>query len=257
MPSHPSAADAIRDRAAHWAARLNDNDLSDAERDSAAGVAAGRSAPRDRVSRAQRVHRTGPGFPAGPPGAPGRLHSGRLSGARSPAALGAGRPPWPRAVWLRSWPRAGSCPDLHARAASALHHATGEIRTVTLRGRQRRLSEHAHRSCSGCGGERRAPRAFSAPARPCSTSSTTLRGPFRVVLDNSEIQVLGTRFNVYRKKDGEVTVTVLEGKVAVKELGQAATRPAWERELDANQRIVYRPLGLMQRRAERHRGPAP
>jgi transmembrane sensor len=69
--------------------------------------------------------------------------------------------------------------------------------------------------------------------------------PFHVVLDNSEIQVRGTRFNVYRKKSGEVVVTVLEGTVDVQELGQASARPAWKRELHAGERIVYRPIGLI------------
>jgi transmembrane sensor len=69
--------------------------------------------------------------------------------------------------------------------------------------------------------------------------------PFHVVLDNSEIQVLGTRFNVYRKKSGDVVVTVLEGTVGVQELGQGSTRPAWKRELHAGERIVYRPIGLI------------
>jgi transmembrane sensor len=69
--------------------------------------------------------------------------------------------------------------------------------------------------------------------------------PFHVVLENSEIQVRGTRFNVYRKKSGEVVVTVLEGTVDVQEMGQRSERPAWKRELHAGQRIVYRPIGLI------------
>jgi transmembrane sensor len=69
--------------------------------------------------------------------------------------------------------------------------------------------------------------------------------PFLVVLDNSEIGVLGTRFNVYRKKDGETVVTVLEGVIDVQEHGQARTQPAWHRRLHANQQLSYRPLGLL------------
>jgi len=68
--------------------------------------------------------------------------------------------------------------------------------------------------------------------------------PFHVVLDNSEIRVLGTRFNVYRKADGETSVTVLEGTVDVHEHGTSG-KPAWQRRLSANQQIVYRPLGLL------------
>jgi transmembrane sensor len=70
--------------------------------------------------------------------------------------------------------------------------------------------------------------------------------PFQVVLDNSEIQVRGTRFNVYRKKSGEVVVTVLEGTVDVQEFGENSASPAWKRELHADERIVYRPIGLIQ-----------
>ncbi len=69
--------------------------------------------------------------------------------------------------------------------------------------------------------------------------------PFNVELENSEIQVRGTRFNVYRKKSEEVVVTVLEGTVDVQELGQGRERPAWKRELHAGDRIVYRPTGLI------------
>lgn len=73
--------------------------------------------------------------------------------------------------------------------------------------------------------------------------------PFRVLLDNSEIQVLGTRFNIYRKNSGEVIVTVLEGTVEVREFGQkhggGDGRPQWKRLLHANQQIEYRPIGLM------------
>ncbi len=63
--------------------------------------------------------------------------------------------------------------------------------------------------------------------------------PFRVLLDNSEIRVLGTRFNVYRKKSGEVEVSVLEGAVEVHDLNQG-----WTRQVKANQSIAYQSNGL-------------
>ena len=69
--------------------------------------------------------------------------------------------------------------------------------------------------------------------------------PFRVMLDNSEIRVLGTRFNVYRKNSGEVVVTVLEGTVQVQEYGQRSGSAEWVRKIRANQQIEYRPIGLM------------
>ena len=73
--------------------------------------------------------------------------------------------------------------------------------------------------------------------------------PFRVVLDNIEIEVLGTRFNVYRKSNGEIIVTVLEGKVAVKERGKAGSAVPWRREVAANQRVVLSPRRGHQRGA--------
>src|SRR5690606_36555635 len=44
----------------------------------------------------------------------------------------------------------------------------------------------------------------------------------------------------------EVTVSVLDGVVKVREVGTGAdrTRPGWERELRANQRLAYGPAGL-------------
>jgi transmembrane sensor len=69
--------------------------------------------------------------------------------------------------------------------------------------------------------------------------------PFRVVLDSSEIRVVGTRFNVYRKSNSAVVVTVLEGTVEVQSDVRRNGRPAWKRELHANQQIVYRPEGLL------------
>ncbi|MET0659942.1 MAG: FecR domain-containing protein [Steroidobacteraceae bacterium] len=67
--------------------------------------------------------------------------------------------------------------------------------------------------------------------------------PFTVILDASEIRVLGTRFNVRRRQNGEVVVTVLEGTVAVAQLG--STQPAWKRKLHANEQIVYGTTGLL------------
>jgi transmembrane sensor len=69
--------------------------------------------------------------------------------------------------------------------------------------------------------------------------------PFRVVLDNSVITVVGTRFNVYRKKNAEVVVTVFEGKVTVNEAPKKGVRTEWRRDLKANQQLVYQPLGLL------------
>lgn len=69
--------------------------------------------------------------------------------------------------------------------------------------------------------------------------------PFSVMLDGSEIRVLGTRFNVYRKDNGDVTVTVLEGTVEVRGFAQGPSQPEWTRRVEANQQIEYRPIGLV------------
>lgn len=69
--------------------------------------------------------------------------------------------------------------------------------------------------------------------------------PFSVILDGSEIRVLGTRFNVYRKDSGDVVVTVLEGTVEVRGFAQGPSRPEWVRRVTANQQIEYRPIGLV------------
>jgi transmembrane sensor len=68
--------------------------------------------------------------------------------------------------------------------------------------------------------------------------------PFRVVIGNSEIRVLGTRFNVYRKPNGNTTVTVLEGTVEVRGFGGGGA-PEWARTLNANDQIDYGTLGLL------------
>jgi transmembrane sensor len=70
--------------------------------------------------------------------------------------------------------------------------------------------------------------------------------PFRVTVDNSEIRDLATEFDVYRKSNGSVIVTVISGKVAVKELTAGSEQPAWsERLLNPNEQIEYTPATLI------------
>jgi transmembrane sensor len=72
--------------------------------------------------------------------------------------------------------------------------------------------------------------------------------PFLVVMDHSEIRVLGTRFNVYRKPSGDTTITVIEGTVEVRGFAQSGDQggagPEWLRTIHANEQIEYRPIGL-------------
>jgi transmembrane sensor len=72
--------------------------------------------------------------------------------------------------------------------------------------------------------------------------------PFRVMMDHSEIRVLGTRFNVYRKPTGDTTITVIEGTVEVRgyaSSGDQGASPEWVRTIHANEQIEYRPIGLV------------
>jgi transmembrane sensor len=70
--------------------------------------------------------------------------------------------------------------------------------------------------------------------------------PFRILLAHSEVQVLGTRFDVYQMANGDVRVSVVSGMVAVEGLdsGVGAT-PSWSRRLTAGQQIEYSPVGLV------------
>ncbi|TLY81112.1 MAG: DUF4880 domain-containing protein [Gammaproteobacteria bacterium] len=69
--------------------------------------------------------------------------------------------------------------------------------------------------------------------------------PFRIALERSEIRVLGTRFDVYRKSSGKVLVTVLGGAVAVAGGPRADARPGWQLQLQANDQIEYTPTGML------------
>jgi transmembrane sensor len=70
--------------------------------------------------------------------------------------------------------------------------------------------------------------------------------PFRILLENSEVQVLGTRFDVYQMANGNVRVSVVSGIVAVEGLDSGAgTPPSWSRRLISGQQIEYSPVGLV------------
>lgn len=61
--------------------------------------------------------------------------------------------------------------------------------------------------------------------------------PFWVMLGDSEIRVLATRFNVYRKADGSTTITVLEGTVEVRGFTSNDDR----RLVSMGEQLEYRP----------------
>ncbi len=127
--------------------------------------------------------------------------------------------------------------------AESFETATGENRTITFEdGSVAYLNTRTHLKWLGGMNERRV---ALLDGEALFDVVHDEKRPFIIELHNSEIQVRGTRFNVYRKKTEEVVVTVLEGTVEVQELGQRRERPAWKRELHAGERIVYRPTGLI------------
>jgi transmembrane sensor len=69
--------------------------------------------------------------------------------------------------------------------------------------------------------------------------------PFRILLAHSEVQVLGTRFDVYQMADGDVRVSVISGMVAVEALDDGQDVPSWSRRLSSGQQIEYSPVGLV------------
>jgi transmembrane sensor len=69
--------------------------------------------------------------------------------------------------------------------------------------------------------------------------------PFRIMLAHSEVQVLGTRFDVYQMADGDVRVSVMSGTVAVEALDDGQGVPSWSRRLSSGQQIEYSPVGLV------------
>jgi transmembrane sensor len=69
--------------------------------------------------------------------------------------------------------------------------------------------------------------------------------PFRILLAHSEVQVLGTQFDVYQMANGDVRVSVISGTVAVEALDNAQGAPSWSRRLNAGQQIEYSPVGLV------------
>jgi transmembrane sensor len=69
--------------------------------------------------------------------------------------------------------------------------------------------------------------------------------PFRILLAHSQVQVLGTRFDVYQMANGNVRVSVISGTVAVEALDNGEGAPSWSRRLTSGQQIEYSPVGLV------------
>ena len=72
------------------------------------------------------------------------------------------------------------------------------------------------------------------------------RRPFRILLTHSQVQVLGTSFDVYQMANGDVRVSVISGTVAVEGLDSGiAASPSWSRRLTSGEQIEYSPVGLV------------
>jgi len=70
--------------------------------------------------------------------------------------------------------------------------------------------------------------------------------PFRILLAHSQVQVLGTSFDVYQMANGDVRVSVVTGTVAVEGLDNGVgAPPSWSRRLTSGQQIEYSPVGLV------------
>jgi len=240
MSSDPLSLEVvIREQAARWAARLNDSDLSNAEREELQQwlLADVRHANEFRAHNA--ILALARDLPAD---LKARVSAFAPSNGREPAR----RWMWPSALaaaLLLALVTGGWFVLRPSLLSQSYATQTGQTRTITFkdgsvaylntRTQLKWLGGHNDRRVALLEGEA----LFDVVHDPAH--------PFSVVLDNSEIRVLGTRFNVYRKKDGETVVTVLEGAVDVRERGKSNARPAWQRRLSANQQITYRPLGLL------------
>lgn len=244
MSSDEIATDPVRDQAARWAQRLNETDLSDIEREKLHRwlLADPRHATEFRAHNAMiaLAHE----LPADLRARLSAFVPNRANGAIEP-----GRRRW-------AWPAALAAAILLALSAGgwlflergqvisqSYATGTGQTRTVTfVDGSVAYLNTRTRLKWIGTLSDRRV---AMLEGEALFDVAHDPQRPFHVLLDNSEIRVLGTRFNVYRKIDGETVVTVLEGMVDVHEHGRAGGTPAWQRRLGANQQIVYRPLGLL------------
>ena len=121
---------------------------------------------------------------------------------------------------------------------------TGESRTVVLKdGTIAHLNTQSRVKWTGVGKDRRVSLELGEVLFEVAHDASQ---PFKVTVGNSEIRDLATEFDVYRKANGSVVVTVLRGQVAVKDLGIGDAPPAWaERLLKPNEQIEFTPVSLI------------
>jgi transmembrane sensor len=119
---------------------------------------------------------------------------------------------------------------------------TGESRTIVLKDNSIvHLNTNSRIRWIGVGKDRRVALELGEALFGVSHDPTR---PFVVTVGNSEIRDLATEFDVYRRSNGSVVVTVLSGQVAIKDLG--GHPPAWaERQVKPNEQIEYSPASLI------------
>lgn len=63
--------------------------------------------------------------------------------------------------------------------------------------------------------------------------------PFHVLVGHDSIEVLGTEFDVYQRHNGDLRVSVLEGRVRIHGIPVDAASPPWQIELVAGQQATW------------------
>ncbi len=140
-------------------------------------------------------------------------------------------------VWL-------NVPSVREFTTQTYATGTGEARTVVLKdGSVAHLNTQSRIRWVGSGKDRRVVLERGEVLFEVAHDATR---PFHVTVGNSEIRDLATEFDVYRKSNGSVVVTVLSGQVAIKELTADGVAPAWnERQLHPNEQIEYTQASLI------------
>lgn len=135
-------------------------------------------------------------------------------------------------------------PSVREFATQTYATGTGEERTIVLKdGSLAHLNTQSRIRWLGSGKDRRVALEKGEVLFEVAHDPTR---PFRVTVGNSEIRDLATEFDVYRKSNGSVVVTVLSGQVAVKELVSGGAHPGWtERLLRPNEQIEYTQANLI------------
>jgi transmembrane sensor len=135
-------------------------------------------------------------------------------------------------------------PALRESITQTYTTGTNETRTVVLKdGTVAHLNTRSRIRWIGSGRDRRVLLERGEVLFDVSHDATR---PFHVIVGSSDIQDLATQFDVYRKSNGSVVVTVISGQVAVKELVAKGAQPAWnERSLRPNQQLEYSPASLI------------